>query len=215
MITLYKPNSNNKGSLLSCNVRALVKKDDDSQGEKAFYTTIIKQTGWDDKNKTGTFKDGEKVVSKFNAIELADIIYAFNSNQKVSFFHDGGNQKSQIIFAPRFKKEKKGNKWVDTNEQVGFGLAIYKSEEGQEDKELFVFTFSFGEAQYFIEYLKFSLEHIFSAMYSEAKLAAENFSNKGKGKSKGKGRGKASKKEEETIEEDLEDPESVDDDIPF
>ena|ERR1017187_5488473 len=178
MLTFYKPNKFNKGSLISINFSAKADKidgDKSVKGDKSFYFNLVGQTGWNEETKNGTFKDGKKIVVKLSPTEVAGLIAAIKRNTSLAkvmnieyIYHDGDKTATIIYFEPHFKKEQKGDKWVDTTNQVGFGLRVVKTEKAnKENKEQLSIGFTYAETELLVNYLKDGLSHIFNALFSE------------------------------------------------
>lgn len=172
---LYKPNKSIKGSALSVSFVAKVDKEG-LKGDKSFYFQLIQQTGWNDDTGNGTFKDGKKITVKFAPHEIAGIIAAIKSNQKLEdvmnvkyVYHDGQDSSSTIYFGPHFKKIQQGDKWVDSDIQVGFSLRVVKkSKKDENDKDQIAIGFTFAETELLSSYLQDGLTHIFNAWYAES-----------------------------------------------
>jgi hypothetical protein len=173
-LTFYKPNKANKGSLLSINFTARTDKDG-QKGDKSFYVNLVSQTSWNESERTGGFKDGKKIVIKLSPTEISGIIHAINKNITLAqslgqeyVYHDGDKTASTIYFGPYFKKEKQGDKWVDSSIQVGFSLRVVRTEKvNKENKEQLALGLTYAETELLVNYLKDGLNHIFSSMYSE------------------------------------------------
>lgn len=147
-LQFYKPNSRNSGMAVS------VKASDKDSG---VYFSFIRQSGWNDSTKTGSFKanmDNPKAKKniKFNATEAAGIIRAIREKGKWTSYHkfqtkgEGGAQSGvSIMFSP-FEKE---------GVAVGFGLRITDSREKENP---FSVTFTLDESEllsiYLQEYIK-------------------------------------------------------------
>lgn len=179
-LTFYKPNSNNKGSLLSVNFIAKTDKTDANgkvveKGDKSFYFKMVAQTTWDTQNKTGGFKDGNSIVVKISPTEAAGMISAVALNGSLAgsmnqeyVYHDGDKTATTIYFDKHFKKINQGGKWVDSDKQDGFGLRIVKTEKANRDnKSQLAIVLNFAESELFSRYLQDGLNHIFNAFYSE------------------------------------------------
>lgn len=177
-ITYYKPNSSNKGSLLSVNFSAKTDKVTDGKlekGDKSFYFKLIAQTSWDQTERTGGFKDGKSIVVKMSPTEISGVIYAITRKTTLAaamnqeyVYHDGEKAATTIYFGPHFKKIKDGDKWVDSDKQDGFGLRVIKTEKANKDnKEQLSITLTPAESELLVNYCRDGLSHIFNAFYSE------------------------------------------------
>ena len=184
---LYKPNKVIKGSALSVNFSAKTDKEG-SKGDKSFYFQLISQTGWDESSRNGTFKDGKKIIVKFATHEISGILAAIRKNTTLAatmgveyVYHDGEKTASTIYFGPHFKKEKQGDKWVDTTTQVGFGLRVVKTDKSnKENKDSLSIGFTYAETELLRLFLEDGLSHIFAAMYSDNINRAKNSKNESK-----------------------------------
>lgn len=177
-LNIYKPNKVVKGSLVSINFSAKTDKIKDGKtekGDKSVYFSFVLQSGWDEKNQTGSFKDGKKCNVKFSPTEVGGILYALNNNSTLAhalgvdlIYHDGEKTSTVIYFGPAYKKKKEGEKWVDTTEQRGFGIrAVKTNKENKEEKEQFAIGFNFAECVLLKNFLKNALTHINDALYAE------------------------------------------------
>ena len=86
-LNIYKPNKVVKGSLVSINFSAKTDKIKDGKtekGDKSVYFSFVLQSGWDEKNQTGSFKDGKKCNVKFSPTEVGGILYALNNNSTLA-----------------------------------------------------------------------------------------------------------------------------------
>ena len=177
-LAFYKPNKANKGCLLSVNFSAKTDKSTETEavkGDKSFYLNLVGQTSWNEAERTGGFKDGKKIVVKLSPTEIGGILFAIKKNLTLAqamgqeyVYHDGEKTATTIYFGPHFKKEKQGDKWVDTTNQVGFGIRVVKTEKAnKENKEQLSVGLTYAETELLVNYLKDGLGHIFSALYSE------------------------------------------------
>lgn len=171
---LYKPNSSNKGTALSINYSARTDKDG-QKGDKSFYIQIIAQNGWNTDTKTGAFKDGKKIITKFAPHEIAGMLAAIKRNISLAeamntkyVFHDGEKNSSNISFEPHFKSEKKGNEWVKTNIQQGYIYRVTKTDkQDANNKESLAIGFTWAELELLRVVLEDGLMHIANAWYAE------------------------------------------------
>lgn len=180
MITLYKPNAQNKGNLLSINFSAKTNKTTpegrvEQRGDKSVYLSFVSQSSWDEKTKTGGFKEGKKCNVKLSPTEAAGIIYAIEKNTTLAagmgqkyVYHDGETTATTVVFEPYFKKEKQGDKWVTTGEQKGFLFKVTKTEKSNKDNnQSWAVGITFAEAWLVKTYLDDALVHIYTALFSE------------------------------------------------
>lgn len=160
----YKPNSRNTGAALSVSFN--------SKGDKkGVFFELIKQVSWDDSTKKGKFGGGAKILSKFNTTEIAQFIDVIErgADFEKALYHTNGESSSQINFTKMRNKVQQGGKWVDAEGYKGYVLYVNKGE----DKISIGLTFS--EAVELREYLKFALNHIFTALYSESIKEAKEY----------------------------------------
>ena len=67
-----------------------------------------------------------------------------------------------------FTKEKKGDEWVDTDKQLGFGLRVTKTDkQNKENKDSLSIAFTWAEVELLRLFLKDGLNHIFDSWFSE------------------------------------------------
>lgn len=177
-LSFFKPNKSNKGALLSVNFSAKADKITNERlekGDKSFYLNLVGQTSWNEAERTGGFKDGKKIVVKLSPTEVGGLLAAISKNTTLAavmgqeyVYHDGDKTATTIYFGPHFKKEKQGEKWVDTTNQVGFGIRVVKTEKANKDnKEQLSVGLTYAESELLVNYLKDGLCHLFTAMYSE------------------------------------------------
>jgi outer membrane usher protein FimD/PapC len=156
----YKPNSRNTGMAVSIKV---------SDKDGGLYISMIRQSGWNDKTKTGSFKANmdnprAKKSIKLNAVEAGGIIRAINERGKWSSFHKFSNGESQSGVSLSFSIfEKEGV-------NVGFGFRILDSK----DKESpFSVSFTMDEAEVLKLYFEEFIKGIFHKKTGEVKVEAE------------------------------------------
>jgi len=157
MIHFYKPNSRVTGTACSFYLNA---------NDGSFFSTLIKQDGWDSKRKIGSFsknKDNpsKKVNIKLSPTEIAGFIDALESNREFTGYH-GSNQIVRFKFCPYLKDEK----------QIGYSFSATKeSKEDSTDKVSFLIGFYFQEGRLLKEHLIFLLREKFE-------LDSQKFKNK-------------------------------------
>ena len=149
-LNFYKPNKSNTGTALSFNVS--YKDKDQTKGEGPdLYVSFVKQAGWSDETKKGSFsenaKNPEKTAAlKLNQTEAASIIRAVRQSAKFSTVHAYQGSTTSIMFGPYQKK----------NGDNAFSFSIKKGEQS------FLIGFELGEAelvaQYMENYLRKSFE---------------------------------------------------------
>lgn len=138
----YKPNKSNKGHLFSFNLGKA--KEDENL---ALYLEGVKQNGWNEETKNGTFKDGAKISVKFNEFEIAQFLNTIETDfaEDLKLYHSFGDSGTQIFFSA---KEYQG--------KIGYVLTVMRKEER------FSMAFSKAEVLFLREYFKFVLTQIFS-----------------------------------------------------
>lgn len=148
-LQVYKPNSKQSGHAMSLSVNT---------GEsRGFYLEMIKQTGWNEESKKGSFKNGEKVNVKFNETEIAGFIYAIKSGTATKFFHSTETAKTSINFGPYVNKT--------SGETLGTSLSISR------DGVSFLIGLSFAETELILQWFEFAIKELFRA-------DLESFNNK-------------------------------------
>ena len=147
MIHFYKPNAKVTGTACSFYL---------NKRDNAFFSTLIKQDGWNSDRRIGSFKKNKdnplkRVNIKFSALEIASIIDAIRSNRKFTGYH-GSNQIVRFTFSPY---ERDGG-------QVGFSFSVTKeSKEDSTSKATFLIGFNFGEGELLIQHLSHLLAESF------------------------------------------------------
>ncbi|MAH46111.1 hypothetical protein CMI37_09780 [Candidatus Pacearchaeota archaeon] len=146
MIHFYKPTPKVTGTACSFYL---------NKRDNAFFSTLIKQDGWNSERRIGSFKKNKdnpskRVNIKFSALEVASIIDSIKRNQKFTGYH-GSNQIVRFTFGPYVRKGEQ--------EQRGFSFSVTKeNKEDSTDKASFLIGFNFGEA----ELLQQHLSHLLS-----------------------------------------------------
>jgi hypothetical protein len=151
MLNIYKPNPKVTGTGLSLQA---------SDRDGKLYLNLIKQSGWNDQTKKGSFiankdKPGASAVLKFNQMEAGALIDAIENMTTASFYHVSPSKSTRILFAPsNIQKEKAPNCFV---------LTINQAEtEDSSKKTNFLIPFTFAEARVIKEYLIHYLHKSFS-----------------------------------------------------
>lgn len=125
------------------------------------FISLIKQTGYDESKRLGTFSDGEQIVVKFSVTEIGALLDTLDSNKEYSTFHKAKKGNTSIKFAPYFVGEPR--------EQKGFGLSIGKLDENNKVASTFLMPFNSAEAKVIRTYLDFVLRQIFHVGHLEQK----------------------------------------------
>tara|TARA_B100000287_G_scaffold435457_1_gene503869 strand:- start:1273 stop:1869 length:597 start_codon:yes stop_codon:yes gene_type:complete len=181
MIQFYKPNAKVTGTACSF---YLNKKDN------SFFSTLIKQDGWNSDRRIGSFKKNKdnpnkRVNVKFSATEIASIIDSIRSNRVFTGYH-GSNQIARFTFGPYAPKvQNEDGQWVKGSEQKGFSFSVTKeSKEDSTAKTSFLIGLTFPEGELLVQHLSYLLQESFkltdAAMeksmreYSQSDAAPQN-----------------------------------------
>lgn len=167
----YKPNPKKSGT--ACNWTFNSK----TGAGKAVFLEIIKQTSWDDKNKTGGFKNGDKINIKFgyekevgaflrvlsdtDPVKLNGKVNP-NPNQNAKFYHTSEAGTKTINFTKSV--------W---NGNVLYGLSVTDAPKDGE-KSTYRVSFDADEAYTLKRWFEFALERIFTGIYADDKKYFEN-----------------------------------------
>jgi hypothetical protein len=154
MISFYKPNSKSNGTACSFSV---------NPKDKSIWSSLIKQSGWNEKSKTGSFSDNKdnpqkSAKIKYSLTEVAGLLEALDKNIEFSAYHSSEQQITKIKLAPYIKDDK----------QVGFSYSVQKeSKENIENKQSYLIGFYFNEARLLKEFLEYSLVSVFECQRVE------------------------------------------------
>lgn len=154
MISFYKPNSKNTGTACSFSV---------NPKDNSIWSSLIKQSSWNEKTKSGSFSDNKdnpqkSVKIKYSLTEAAGILDALERNAEFSTFHSSEKQSTQIKFSPYIRDEK----------QVGYSYMVSKTDkQNSENKQSYLIGFYFNEARLLKEFLGFSLNACFESQRTE------------------------------------------------
>lgn len=154
MISFYKPNSKNTGTACSFSVNSK---------EGSVWSSLIKQSSWNEGTKTGSFSDNKdnpqkSARVKFSTTEVAGLLEALDKNIEFSAYHSSDKQVTKIRLSPYIRDEK----------QVGFSYSVNKeSKENIENKQSFLLGFYFNEARLLKEFLTHALQSIFKTQEIE------------------------------------------------
>jgi hypothetical protein len=155
MISFYKPNSKNTGTACSFSVNSK---------EGSIWSSLIKQSSWNEGTKTGSFSDNKdnpqkSAKVKFSITEVAGLLEALDKNVEFSAYHSSDKQITKIKFSPYIRDDK----------QVGFSYSVNKeSKENVENKQSFLLGFYFNEARLLREFLVHALQSVFKTQEVEA-----------------------------------------------
>lgn len=148
-LNFYKPNKSNTGTALSFNVSKTEATDKEPQSLN-LYVSFVKQAGWNDETKKGSFsenaKNPEKTAAlKLNQVEAASMIRAVRQSAKFSTVHSYQGSTTSIMFGPYVKK----------SGDNAFSFSIKKGEQS------FLIGFELGEAELIAQYLENYLRKTF------------------------------------------------------
>lgn len=131
--------------------------------DESIWFNLKKQTGVNvgsDGRTSGIYKDGASVAVKFSIHEAGSLLYAIKNKSEYSVPHN----ESSI----RFNYWSMDPTTPGAKPREGFSLSVKK------DNVDFKSTFNLGTAETLAEYLRFALEHIFSAIYAADKKFYED-----------------------------------------
>lgn len=161
MIQFYKPNSKNTGSACSFQI---------STRDECIYVNFIKQSGWDESKRRGSFSGNAQnpkmsASFKLSSTEAGEIISCIRRNGEFSGFHDSPKQVARIKFSPYSRPSKDNPQQLS---QVGFSFSVGKeSKENANDKTSFLIGFTFGEAVKLEAFLSLALVKLFEKAIQE------------------------------------------------
>lgn len=131
--------------------------------ENRLYLTLKKQDSWDEERNVGTFQGAHCSI----ALSVEEI------GKLINFFESGGSEPIELIrsYQNSFSKLELSKKTFLKNDVnvINFLLKIEKSDDGFEK---WITAFNVDKAAVIKRYLYFSLEHIFTAIYSDDKKKA-------------------------------------------
>jgi hypothetical protein len=148
MISFYKPNSKNTGTACSFSV---------NPKDESIWSSLIKQSSWNDQKKIGSFSDNQSnpnksVKIKFSLTEAAGILDAIERNAEFSAYHTSEKQTTRIKLAPYIREDK----------QVGFSYSVNKEDkQNSENKQSYLIGFYFNEARLLKQFLSYALDSVF------------------------------------------------------
>jgi len=161
-IQLYHPSKSGKGFAASFS---------DSFQNDCIFATIIRQSGWDENTKTGTFKASREdptasTIIKLNDLEVSAILDSIDRSRPFSTFHDGDAPKT-INFIPWIPKVADGEKPL----QKGYSFTItITSKEDSSFKNSFYIGFSFAEGRLIREFLINCLNNHFNLNREKSRI---------------------------------------------
>lgn len=149
MIHFYKPNPKITGSACSF---GYIEKDGN------FFASIIKQAGWNEKAKTGSFiqnknNPAKKITIKLNRSEIGAIIDSLQSGREFKNYHSSQNQVVRFSFS----------EYVKEGALVGHSFSANKEmKDDSTQKVSAVIGFTFPDMALLIEHLKYLLHKDFA-----------------------------------------------------
>jgi len=156
MISFYHPNSKNTGFACSFS---------QSPKDGSIYGTLIKQAGWDNEKKIGSFLGSrndptKNVTINLGQVEVGAILDCIDRNRPFSSVHDTGKLMKGIQFIPWLNKPADGEKPVQKGHS--FSINITDKEDSTKKNALY-FGFTFPEARLIREFLIYSLQRSFES----------------------------------------------------
>lgn len=165
-IHLYHPNKAIKG--FACSFWF-------SDRNDAVFATLIKQSGWDEKNQNGTFKESlndpnRKVSIKLSYVEVSAILDCIERNRPFTTFHDSEEAPKSINFIP----------WLNADKTIkGYSFSItVGNKQDSTFKNSFYIGLTFAEARYIREFLIFCLNAHFIKTRAGTSSVAQLSDNK-------------------------------------
>lgn len=155
ILALYKPNSKNTGHACSFS---------QSPKDGTIYSSLIKQSSWNDVKKIGSFANSRNDVTKnvsikLSQVEVAAILDCLERNRPYSTLHDSDKQQKSIQFTPWINKPmNEGEKPV----QKGFSFSISVTDkQDSTTKNAFYIGINFAEGRLIRAYLDNALKKSF------------------------------------------------------
>lgn len=154
-LKIYKPNGRKTGHACHFQLTAA----GEGQG---VYLDMVKQTGWDNSQKKGSFKGGDQIKVKFNSTEAAAMVDSVLRDEPIKLFHKSDQTGSTSInFGPYINKEKV---------HMGHSLAVKRGEKS------FLMGFTHAERTELRIWLEEAVRHIHLAEYAaDKKRRKENY----------------------------------------
>lgn len=168
MLQFYKPNPRKTGSAIKFSCRGVSSTDYKDQKDAGLFLEIIKQTGWDNQTKSGTFSGGATTFVKFSVTEMGDMLHALQEGKPAFPLHQAsGDHKT-------YHKSEAGGSWIGfspyqtkSGKYMGFSLSVNRKKDGE--TESFLIGLTPAEMKVLEEFIKFSFGHIFNGLYSSEK----------------------------------------------
>ncbi len=147
-IAFFKPNKSNTGHALSFKTAF--------NNDSILMLEMVKQSGWDDNNKTGSFKASakdptKKVAVKFSTIEIGGLILALRKGVPFKAFHKSESGQTSISLSIYEKKA-----FGDKPPEKAFSLSVMKGEAK------FGASIEFPEAEALLVFLTAFLTNLFN-----------------------------------------------------
>jgi len=154
MISFYKPNSKNTGTACSFSV---------NPKDESIWSSLIKQSSWNDQKKIGSFSDNQNnpnksVKIKFSLTEAAGLLDALERSSEFSAYHSSEKQTTRIKLSPYIKD---GN-------QIGYSYSVNKEDkQNSENKQSYLIGFYYNEARLLKQFLSYALDSVFESQRIE------------------------------------------------
>jgi hypothetical protein len=140
-----------------------------SSKDGAVFFKLLKQIA-NNPSKKGNFDGQHPINLKLSEDEAAGIIRAVRTRNNANFYHKFKDTNTAIHFTHyKIEPKQEGDK-----AREGFGLTV-KQTVGSNPENVVKVGFSLDSAERLLEYLRFALNHIFSADYSLDKKRALEF----------------------------------------
>jgi hypothetical protein len=158
MIHIYHPSKSVKG--FACSFWA-------SRQYKGLFATLIKQSGWDEKNQNGTFKDNLNDPTKTVNIKLSDfeacaILDCVDRNRPFSTFHQNDELPKSISFTPWIFQPPADDEGIKPPAiQKGFSFTVVIGNKTDTNKNSFYIGLTYAEARLVREYIIYYLQNSF------------------------------------------------------
>jgi len=159
ILAFYKPNSKNSGHCASFS---------QSPKDGTIFASILKQSGWNDEKKIGSFLESrndplKNVNVKLSQTEAAAILDCLERNRPLSTVHDSDTSLKTIQFTPWMNKPLNPEDKA-TQKGFSFSISITNKQDSTSPKLAFYIGFSFSEGRLIRSYLDESLRRSFESV---------------------------------------------------
>ena len=139
-----------------------------SDRDGSLFATLIKQSGWDDKNQNGIFKGSlddpnKKVNIKLSDVEACAILDCIERNRPFSTFHAFDEAPKAISFVPWMNQpiaDDDGNRPAPTQQGFSFSISVTNPKDAA-NKNSFYIGLKYAEARLVREFLIYYLHNSF------------------------------------------------------